>query len=672
MIAQEFSTPHTPQQNGKVERSNRVVVEMARTMLKAAGMRKRFWSDAVLAAVYIQNRCPTKVLGGKTPTEVVTGRTPVLHKLRVFGCDSEVLLPKSQRHKLDAKTVKAIFIGYEKSGGYRFWVPSGRGGSGSVIISMTAVFFEASVPRSRTVTLDGEMPTQAKPASEVVPNQLDTIQEDTEMEDTDSNQPSNDKSARRLDFKESHNTEETALISELNDPLTLQEAMSRPDAEQWRQAINRELNSVRRNGTYEEVFAPAYVRPVQTKWVFRRKTLADGSLDKYKARLVAKGVTQQYGVDYTETFSPVVRHDSIRAILALVVQLYWGHLQLNVQTAFLNSDLDEVIFITPPTETGDDKWGLAPPHFIQSDDDDSAHANRVQFVPTYAISVRCLPTYVNGGPITIWKLRKALYGLKQASRAWYETVTKFLCQAGFAQCQSDSCVLVKRTANSIVAVLLYVDDMLIFSEVASELAAFQANITSRFAINKCDASSSFVGMELTWSKAGDMLTIGQQKYTATVVKRFASSDDRSRSRTPMDSNFQHLVADDMQTISESIRPAVGSLLYASTVSPPDLTTAVRLIAQEAEQPTRTVQAVIGRVFGYLARTADMGMVYRRSTKRELQLEVYCDAAFVCERERKSSTGFVAFLNGCCISWGSKKQQIVTLSTTESEYVALAH
>ncbi|GMF35038.1 unnamed protein product [Phytophthora fragariaefolia] len=339
------------------------------------------------------------------------------------------------------------------------------------------------------------------------------------------------------------------------------------------------------------------------------QTLADGSIDKYRTRLVTKGFAQQYGVDYMETFSPVIRHDSIRTTLALAVQLHWGHLQLDVQTAFLNSDLDEVIFVTPPTETGDDK---------------------------------------------VWKLRKVLYGLKQASRAWYETVTKFLCQTGFAQCQSDSGVLVKRTANSIVVVLLYVDDMLTFSDVASELAAFQANITSRFAINKCDASSSFVGMELTGSKAGDMLTIGQQKYTVTVVMRFASSDDRSRPRTPMDSNFQHQVADDMQTIGESIRPAVGSLLYASTVSRPDLTTAARLIAQESEQPTRTVQAAIGRVLGYLARTADMGMVYRRSTKRELQLEVYCDAAFACERKRKSSTGFVVFLSGYFISWGSNE------------------
>ncbi|GMF35039.1 unnamed protein product [Phytophthora fragariaefolia] len=200
MIPQEFSTPHTPQQDGKVQRSDRVVVEMARTMLQASGMGKRFWSDAVLAAAYIRKRCPTKVLGGKTPIEVVTGRTPVLHKLREFGCDAEVLLPKSQRHKLDAKTVKAIFIGYEKSGGYRFWVPSGRGGSGSLIISMTAVFFESSVPRSRTFTLDDEMPTQvqAKPASEVVPNQLDTIQEDTEMEGADSNQPSSDVQEQRL------------------------------------------------------------------------------------------------------------------------------------------------------------------------------------------------------------------------------------------------------------------------------------------------------------------------------------------------------------------------------------------------------------------------------------------------------------------------------------------
>ncbi|KAF4027932.1 hypothetical protein GN244_ATG20423 [Phytophthora infestans] len=102
--------------------------------------------------------------------------------------------------------------------------------------------------------------------------------------------------------------------------------------------------------------------------------------------------------------------------------------------------------------------------------------------------------------------------------------------------------------------------MLIFSNLASELAAFQASITSRFAINKCDASSSFVGMELGWNKDGDVVTIAQQKYAATVVKRFASHGDRSQPRTPMDSNFQRQVADDTEVIDESIRPEVGSLL----------------------------------------------------------------------------------------------------------------
>ncbi|GMG17895.1 unnamed protein product [Phytophthora fragariaefolia] len=284
-------------------------------------------------------------------------------------CNKNMIAQDSARPtEVDSRTANGIFIAYEKSGSYRFWVPSGHGGSVSVVLSHTAVF-ESSVTKSMTITLDGDLPASAQQvvASDQVPTDLGAIQEDVTITRIKK------ESVQNLKFEKSHNTQELALVSELQDPLTLQEAMARPDVEQWRKAINEELESLTRNGTYEEGFRPGNVRPVQTQWVFHRKTLADVSLDKYKARLVAKDFTQQFGVDYTETFSPVVRHDSIRTILALAVQLNWEHLQLDVQTAFLNSDLSEVIYVTPPADESDDK---------------------------------------------VWRQRKALYGLKQAARAW--------------------------------------------------------------------------------------------------------------------------------------------------------------------------------------------------------------------------------------------------------------
>lgn len=154
-------------------------------------------------------------------------------------------------------------------------------------------------------------------------------------------------------------------------------------------------------GTYESVVAPSGTHSVNTKWVFKRKTHPDGSLDKYKARLDAKGFTQRFGVDYTETFSPVVHHNSIRTVLAVAAQRRWARRQFDVETAFLNSKLKEEIYVEPPTEQISDK---------------------------------------------VWRLLKALYGLKQASRDWYDTVTSFLDSVGFTQCQSDRCVLVKTTA----------------------------------------------------------------------------------------------------------------------------------------------------------------------------------------------------------------------------------
>ncbi|KAE9325766.1 hypothetical protein PR003_g16402 [Phytophthora rubi] len=121
--------PYAPQQNGKGERSNRVVVEMALAMRQTADMGERFWSDAVKTTACIRNRFPSKVLAGKTTIEVLTGRAPVLNKPRVLGCDAEVL-SKAQRQKLDAKTARGVFIG---------------------------------VPRNMTVTLNGDLPVVTQP-----------------------------------------------------------------------------------------------------------------------------------------------------------------------------------------------------------------------------------------------------------------------------------------------------------------------------------------------------------------------------------------------------------------------------------------------------------------------------------------------------------------------------
>ncbi|KAH9104810.1 hypothetical protein AeMF1_019239 [Aphanomyces euteiches] len=177
------------------------------------------------------------------------------------------------------------------------------------------------------------------------------------------------------------------LIAMAGDPQSRDEALSRPDATEWKNAMDSEIQSLIANGTSDCVPLPAGRKAIKTKWVFKIKMLPSGEIDKYKARLVAGGYSQVHGIDYTETFSPVVKYSTIRFLLALSVQHKWQIGQADVKTAFVKADLDELIYVMPAE-------GYSEP---------------------------------DG---KVWQLKKALYGLKQSSRAWWISLTTFMIENG--------------------------------------------------------------------------------------------------------------------------------------------------------------------------------------------------------------------------------------------------
>ncbi|GMF63074.1 unnamed protein product [Phytophthora fragariaefolia] len=260
--------------------------------------------------------------------------------------------------------------------------------------------------------------------------------------------------------------------------------------------MDDEIKSLLENGTFEVVPLPPGRSAVKSKWVFKKKTLADGSLDKYKARIVAKGYSQKYGEDYTETFSPVVRHSTLRLVLVIVEARRMKRMQLDVKTAFLNSDLDEEIY-------------LEPAEGYQCDD---GH---------------------------VWRLRKALYGLKQASRSWYDNLRVFLESQGFYQGEADYCLFSKDSVDGddLMIVLVYVDDILAFAAHDKDLLSFKASMEAVYEVNDFENASYFLGLELQWSPSGDELTICQQKYAKSILERFNMGKARS-ARTPMEERFR--------------------------------------------------------------------------------------------------------------------------------------
>ncbi|KAF0723981.1 hypothetical protein Ae201684P_007095 [Aphanomyces euteiches] len=193
------------------------------------------------------------------------------------------------------------------------------------------------------------------------------------------------------------------------------EALSRPDATEWQNAMDSDIQSLIANGTFDCVPLPAGRKAIKTKWVFKIKMVPSGEIDKYKARLVAGGYSQVHGIDYTETFSPVVKYSTIRLLLALSVQHKWQIGQADVKTAFVKADLDELIYVMPAE-------GYSEPHG------------------------------------KVWQLKKALYRLKQSSRAWWTSLTAFMIEMGFTHAKSDTCMYYDGMGESVLIVVAYVDD----------------------------------------------------------------------------------------------------------------------------------------------------------------------------------------------------------------------
>jgi len=384
---------------------------MTRCLLFQSGLPKEFWAEAMDCATYLRNRSPSSALNGQLPEEIVTGKAVKLDPLLVFGSVAYIHVPKPKRGKLDATSQKMVFLGYSDiSKAYKFIDPEDS--SKKIVRSRDASFIEEShFDYQHDVDFYPDIPDlieipifESKSVSEqpvineiVVPEHLHEEVIPGYHERERRYPVRNRKIKREEDYV--YLTDLALLSVSPDDPMTVVEALSRSDANKWQAAMQEEMDSLTNNSTWELVPRPDDVRPISTKWVFKLKRDATGTPTRYKARLVARGFNQRYGVDYVETYSPTVNHDTVRMLFALAVKHNWSVHHIDVATAFLQGELEERLFIEQPEG-------------------------------------------FRSGP-EVCKLKKAIYGLKQASRAWNETLRKFLLGSGFTESRWDSCVLFK-------------------------------------------------------------------------------------------------------------------------------------------------------------------------------------------------------------------------------------
>lgn len=359
--------------------------------------------------------------------------------------------------------------------------------------------------------------------------------------------------------------------------------------------------------------------------VFNIKERPNCTTARYKARLVAKGFAQKSGIDYGETFAPVMKMDSIRIILSLVTKYNLNIIHFDVKTAFLYGELKEELYLTQPEG-------------------------------------------FNDGTDRVCRLKKGLYGLKQSSRSWNEKLNKFLEDFGLRRIKSDPCVYFMEADGIIIILGIYVDDGLLCSNSEDATKEILAYLEEHFEIS-IEEANCFIGLQIARDTINNTLKIHQRSYLEKILKRYNMEDCKTIS-TPMDVNVKLVKSTEKDVKDYPYKEAVGSLIYLMIDSRPDIAYSVGKLSQFMDAYDKTHWTAVKHILRYLKGTLDLGITYREDGTNELQ--GFCDSDYAGDQEtRKSTSGFIFMLNGGAVSWSSKLQRIIALSTTEAEYISLA-
>ncbi|GKA75671.1 retrovirus-related pol polyprotein from transposon TNT 1-94 [Tanacetum coccineum] len=407
------------------------------------------------------------------------------------------------------------------------------------------------------------------------------------------------------------------------EPKNFKEAVQYPC---WIDAMQEEIHEFERLAVWELVPAPSHSLVIGLKWVYKIKLDEYGEVLKNKARLVAKGYRQEAGIDFEESFAPVARLEAIRLFIANAASQNMTIFQMDVKTAFLNGELNEVVYVSQPEG------------FVDPDQ----------------------PTHV-------YRLKKALYGLKQAPRAWYDKLSRFLMSTGFSKGVVDPTLFTRKTGKHILLVQIYVDDIIFASTNPKSCETFAKEMSSTFKMSMMGQMSFFLGLQVSQNPKG--IFINQSKYALEILKKYglnssASVDTPMVDKMKLDEDRQGKLVDPTR-----FRVMVGSLMHLSA-SRPDIVFVVCMCARYQAKPTEKHLHAIKRIFRYLKGSIHMGLWYLKDSG--FALRDFADADYAgCQDTRRSTSGFSQFLRDKLVSWSLKKQKSTAISTTEGEYIVFS-
>jgi hypothetical protein len=344
---------------------------------------------------------------------------------------------------------------------------------------------------------------------------------------------------------------------EIYEPTSYADAMKSPDAELWKAAIQDEMKSLMTNKTWSLSELPPGRKCTLSRWVLKVKPATPGSPARYKARLVAKGFSQRPGIDFEETFSPVIKHDTLRVVLSFVAAYDMEMSQLDVKTAFLYGELDEEIYLQQPEG--------------------------------YVVA---------GKEKYVCRLHKCIYGLKQASRVWNRHFDHFLKKFGLRPSSADPCLYIRQNQGELVIVIIWVDDCLICSNNGSSILDIVKHLNEHFDM-RCTVANHFVGLSIHRDRQTKTLFLSQPIYIKKILQRFNMANCRPRNLPAEPGHHLHRSAEKgRQEETMPYREAVGSLMYLMVATRPDISFSVGQVSQFCEDPEPSHWEAVKRILSY--------------------------------------------------------------------------
>nr|GEX88795.1 hypothetical protein [Tanacetum cinerariifolium] len=484
--------------NRVAERMNITLMDKVRCLLIQSGLPKTFWAEATCTVAYLINRSPSRVIKKKTPMEMWSGHPSDYGMLRIFDC---VAYPHDKQGKLEPRAVKYVLLGYPE--GVKGYILYRLDDESLKIVTSRNVVFNESVMYKDTLKDSGAWDQETDQTPDLTDYQLARDRERRTR-------------TKPLRFRDESNMASYAFATveeeDTHEPLTYQKVVACEDISKWKVVMKEEMDSLRKNKTWELVDPSAGQKLVSSKWLFK----------------INEGL---------KVFKSLVRHTSIRVVLALTTCKDYKLEQLDVKTTFLHENLEELIYMRQP------------------------------------------PGYEQGNKVSF--LKKSLYGLKQSPKQWYRRFDEYMLSNGFKCSNYDNCVYYRSYApGEYIYLLLYIDDMLIACKSKAEIGSTKSLLKKEFDMKELREAKKILGMEIVKDRSRKILRVSESEYVSKILNNFRTDNGKSV-KMLLGGHFKLSLKDcqvrdcDVERMSKaSYANAVGSLMYLMVCTRPDIAYAV--------------------------------------------------------------------------------------------------